>query len=360
MATRMQQRRGTSAEWAAANPLLADGEIGYEKDTRVIKVGDGSTLWNQLPVTLSGLYLPVGGTAFDSERLDGLDSTAFLKGSDASETADASKVARRNSAGQLVAAQATAAGHVPTYGQLSSFGRYRGAGTTWPTTDNRQGDSYFHNSVGQLGIFDGTVYRLIRRGSVTTATARDALTWAYAGLQVLVTDEGVLYEYQNTFVGWTRPWSQPWGELLWFGINVAQNATGDWVDYGAGIVPALPKGRRVRIRGQSHWYTASTNVITVNTRLGIMRDVLEAPSTVIWTGADHDRRIGGSADSDLADFYYDVPYNIAGTLSKANTRFFVQGKHFGTPSTTLYTAGTSEHNSLCIEDVGPYMVPPTS
>jgi hypothetical protein len=41
MATRMQQRRGTAADWAAANPVLMDGEIGFETDTHMIRVGDG-------------------------------------------------------------------------------------------------------------------------------------------------------------------------------------------------------------------------------------------------------------------------------------------------------------------------------
>lgn len=48
MATRMLQRRGTAAEWAAANPILSDGEIGFERDTRIIKIGDGVTAWNSL------------------------------------------------------------------------------------------------------------------------------------------------------------------------------------------------------------------------------------------------------------------------------------------------------------------------
>lgn len=48
MATRMQQRRGTSAEWTAHNPILADGEIGFETDTTRIKIGDGVTHWNEL------------------------------------------------------------------------------------------------------------------------------------------------------------------------------------------------------------------------------------------------------------------------------------------------------------------------
>jgi hypothetical protein len=46
---RFQVRRDTSANWTSANPKLADGEMGYEKDTGKIKIGDGNALWNSLP-----------------------------------------------------------------------------------------------------------------------------------------------------------------------------------------------------------------------------------------------------------------------------------------------------------------------
>ena len=48
MATRMQQRRGTAAEWTAADPVLAAGEIGYETDTGKFKFGDGTNTWENL------------------------------------------------------------------------------------------------------------------------------------------------------------------------------------------------------------------------------------------------------------------------------------------------------------------------
>lgn len=48
MATRMQQRRGTAAQWTAANPTLAAGEIGFETDTGKFKIGDGSSAWSAL------------------------------------------------------------------------------------------------------------------------------------------------------------------------------------------------------------------------------------------------------------------------------------------------------------------------
>ncbi len=48
MATRMQQRRGTAAQWTAANPVLAAGEIGYEIDTEQFRIGDGTSSWSNL------------------------------------------------------------------------------------------------------------------------------------------------------------------------------------------------------------------------------------------------------------------------------------------------------------------------
>jgi len=48
MATRMQQRRGTAAQWTAANPVLAAGEIGYETDTEQFRIGDGTSSWSNL------------------------------------------------------------------------------------------------------------------------------------------------------------------------------------------------------------------------------------------------------------------------------------------------------------------------
>jgi hypothetical protein len=48
MATRMQQRRGTAAQWTAANPTLAAGEIGFETDTSKFKMGNGTSTWSAL------------------------------------------------------------------------------------------------------------------------------------------------------------------------------------------------------------------------------------------------------------------------------------------------------------------------
>jgi hypothetical protein len=44
----IKTRRGTAAEWSAANPTLAAGEPGYETDTGILKYGDGVTAYNML------------------------------------------------------------------------------------------------------------------------------------------------------------------------------------------------------------------------------------------------------------------------------------------------------------------------
>lgn len=59
MAHKIQLRRDTSAVWAAVNPILADGEMGLETDTRYLKFGDGSTPWNGLGYCQAG---PTGPT----------------------------------------------------------------------------------------------------------------------------------------------------------------------------------------------------------------------------------------------------------------------------------------------------------
>ena len=61
MAVEIQYRRGTAAQWTAANPVLAIGEPGYETDTGKFKVGNGVDTWSAL-VYSSGPAGPTGPT----------------------------------------------------------------------------------------------------------------------------------------------------------------------------------------------------------------------------------------------------------------------------------------------------------
>ena len=83
MATRMQQRRGTAAQWVSLNngdgPVLAAGEIGYELDTNKFKIGDGVNHWIDLEyfVDVSRIIDSAPGT------LDTLNELAAAIGDDA-------------------------------------------------------------------------------------------------------------------------------------------------------------------------------------------------------------------------------------------------------------------------------------
>jgi len=48
MPQKIQLRRETAANWTSANPTLLAAEVGFETDTRLFKIGDGSTAWNSL------------------------------------------------------------------------------------------------------------------------------------------------------------------------------------------------------------------------------------------------------------------------------------------------------------------------
>lgn len=60
---RVRFRRAWSQEWQLVNPVLRDGEPGYDKTKNMLKMGDGVTPWNDLsyltppeapPVIISG------------------------------------------------------------------------------------------------------------------------------------------------------------------------------------------------------------------------------------------------------------------------------------------------------------------
>ena len=62
-ANKVQLRRDTATKWAAANPKLLSGEIGFETDSRKFKIGDGTTPWNSLaysPVVDAGSLPTLG------------------------------------------------------------------------------------------------------------------------------------------------------------------------------------------------------------------------------------------------------------------------------------------------------------
>lgn len=48
MPSRIQTNSDTAANWKSVNPVLAQGEFGFEHDTRKVKIGDGASAWSSL------------------------------------------------------------------------------------------------------------------------------------------------------------------------------------------------------------------------------------------------------------------------------------------------------------------------
>ena len=79
MATRMQQRRGTAAQWTSANPVLNAGEMGWESDTNKFKIGDGTNHWADLDyfADTNSTVVPTFGTSivFEGATADSYETT---------------------------------------------------------------------------------------------------------------------------------------------------------------------------------------------------------------------------------------------------------------------------------------------
>ena len=81
MGVKILLRNDTSTIWTSVNPILGQGEIGIESDTRKLKIGDGILTWNLLNYyqfgVSTGYFLCVWyiGTAQDlKDEIDAISS----------------------------------------------------------------------------------------------------------------------------------------------------------------------------------------------------------------------------------------------------------------------------------------------
>src|SRR5687768_1766179 len=115
-----QQRRGTAAEWATADYVLAAGELGVTTDTGIIKIGDGVNGWNDLDAAFGSAYLPILGKAADSELLDGISSSGFYQTADATTAATGDKLVKRLSDGRAKVAAGSASDDAVNFLQMNN------------------------------------------------------------------------------------------------------------------------------------------------------------------------------------------------------------------------------------------------
>lgn len=138
--TRIQLRRANASSWTSVNPVLALGEAGVETDTYKIKVGDGVSLWTDLPYFVH--------------------SWADLTGKPAVIGAGATKAAARSA---IDAASLDANGKVPISELPNSIMVYQGvwdADTNTPTLldgSGNVGDVYRVGTAGDRNLGSGSI-----------------------------------------------------------------------------------------------------------------------------------------------------------------------------------------------------------
>jgi len=111
--TQIQVRRSVSGPstitgtWAQVNPVLAEGEIGFETDTGKFKIGNGATAWNSLTY------------ATDGSKLTGTINSSTAVNLSGTQTANTVYAAPNGSSG-TASFRALVASDVPTLNQSTT------------------------------------------------------------------------------------------------------------------------------------------------------------------------------------------------------------------------------------------------
>jgi hypothetical protein len=179
MATRMQQRRGTAAQWTSADPVLNAGEIGWESDTNKFKIGDGTNHWASLDyfADIDSTVNPAFGTSitFEGATADSYETTLAVTDPTADRT-----ITLPNATGTVVLADGS--GNVTVAGNLTVQGE-----TTQVqlTNVNVVGSFTFEGATSNdfetvLGVIDPTADRTITlpdtTGTIVTTGNLAAIT----------------------------------------------------------------------------------------------------------------------------------------------------------------------------------------
>jgi hypothetical protein len=183
MATRMQQRRGTAAQWISTNsgngPILAAGEIGYESDTNKFKIGDGINTWLTLDyfIDADSTVNPQFGSSIKFEGATANDFETTLAVTD--PTADRT-ITLPDSTGTVVLADGS--GNVTVSGNLTVSGTTT---TINSTTINATTGIVFEGATADahettISVVDPTADRAIEfpnaTGTVVLKDTTDTLT----------------------------------------------------------------------------------------------------------------------------------------------------------------------------------------
>jgi len=226
MASIIQIRRDTAANWTSANPILAQGELGLETDTLKVKAGDGSTAW-----TSASYLIDTGGYAAYSDTTANFTGTLQNGGSnvvvdsDIGSTvqafdADTTKndVSNTFTANQTITAELLVNSYNEKYSAVTSS-------TNATTVDCETGNAFSHTLTENTTFTfsnppaSGTAFsfslELIQDASASgfTVTWPAAVDWPAATAPTLTATASA----KDVFVFYTRD-----GGTTWYGFTAGQ------------------------------------------------------------------------------------------------------------------------------------------
>jgi hypothetical protein len=205
MATQIQLRRDTAANWTSTNPTMAQGEAGYETDTGKLKIGDGSTAWNSLAYQAAANI--VDGTIVNAD----VNASAAIAGTKISPDFGSQNV--------VTTGTATAASLNPTGSSVPTNGVYLPAANSVAISTNGTG-RLFIASDGKVGLGTSSPSSLFvsDRQTLANPDAVGATTAANAAFQIAASSQT-----NNRLFAGINSNSNPWVQVQ----STSTNATGN-------------------------------------------------------------------------------------------------------------------------------------
>lgn len=162
MAVQIQLRRGTAAEWTSVNPILADGEIGYETDLKGKKIGNGVDTW-------TALSYDGGGGAVDS--VNAKTGVVVLDADDISDTSTTNKYTTSSDISKLSGIDAGAEVNPDVVSQVDAEAGTATDERIWTAERVKQAIV----ALGGSGSVDDTAYGVSWDGVTAVAPSKNAL-----------------------------------------------------------------------------------------------------------------------------------------------------------------------------------------
>ena len=189
---RIQIRFGLQAEWLAENPILAQGELGFETDTFLMKGGNGALSYQLLPyIKDPETELPPGGAAGTVlAKLSAADYDVHWIPVSGTGTVTSIALSGGTTGLTVAGSPITAAGTFTLDGILAKA--HGGTGTATPAlvagTNVSITGTWPNNTISATGVGSGTVTSVSVvpangvSGSVATSTTTPAITLALGAI----------------------------------------------------------------------------------------------------------------------------------------------------------------------------------